>query len=147
MSDAIDQKTGGVISPENIDLEKRFASEQGENSIQFEEKKTVQETVGEKNAAEKDATYQNILSKVNATVQTSDKNSVAQDASVLHQKTDRDSQITHLLDIAMTKGVVHAVNVARHVEDYYMLDQLHDRLLAEDLHDALMQRGLIEKSN
>ncbi len=145
MSDVKDQKTGGTVSPEFVDLEKRFASEKEANSINFEEENSVQESGVEKDSVEKDATYQNILSKVSATAQPSDANSVAQDASVLHQKTDRESQITHLLDIAMTKGVIHAVSVARHVEDYYMLDQLHDRLLADDLHDALTQRGLIEK--
>ena len=129
--------------PEHVSLEKRFGVEKDDGGVEFDKEKTI-ESVAEKSAAEKDASYQNILSKVK-TQNDNDDDSIMQDASTLHQQTDRESQITHLIDLATTKGVEHAVKVAQKAEDYYVLDQLHDRLLADELHEALMSRGLIEE--
>ena len=95
-------------------------------------------------AAEKDSAYGDILSKVQTSAPSDDdKSQVAFDAAQGVMKTDAQTQIQHLVDIAMQKGVVYAVKVARHMEDNYILDSFHDRLLAEELHDALMQKGLI----
>ncbi len=129
--------------PENISLEKRFDIEETEGKIEFNTEKTV-ENVSERNVAEKDSAYQDILAKVKSQHNNND-DTIMQDASSLHQQTDRESQITRLIDLAMTKGVVHAVKVAQKAEDYYVLDQLHDRLLADELHEALISNGLIEK--
>lgn len=144
MSDQEGVNGSGGFSPEHVSLEKRFVSQEKTDGGAQPEKEAAQETAHEKSGAEKDATYSKILSKVTSTVK-SDDDEVMSDASDLDQKTDRESQITHLIDLAMTKGVVHAVDVARKAEDYYLLDQLHDRLLADDLHDALVQKGFIEE--
>ncbi len=127
----------------NVSLEKRFGVKKDNNDVEFNKEKTLESTA-EKSIAERDASYQNILSKVNAQ-NNSDDDTLMQDASNLHQQTNRESQITHLIDLAMTKGVEHAVKVAQKAEDYYVLDQLHDRLLADDLHDALVSRGFIKE--
>jgi len=132
-------------SPEHVSLEKRFGVEDKDNSISEGKVEKAQESSFEKSASETDNSYQNILSKVKTQNQTTDDDTVMQDASALHQQTDRESQIKHLIDLAMTKGVTHAVTVARKAEDYYVLDQLHDRLLSDELHDALAEKGLIEK--
>lgn len=132
------------FSPEHVSLEERFArvgKEEGEISF---EKENQSERAVEKNPAESDGSYDKILSKVQ-TAQPVDNASVMQDASVLDQQADRESQITHLIDLATTKGVDHAVKVAQKAEDYYVLDQLHDRLLADELHSALLSKGLIEE--
>jgi hypothetical protein len=50
------------------------------------------------------------------------------------------------VDIALEKGVIHAVNVAKHLEDNYVLDMFHDKLLSDELHEALMKKGLIEEA-
>ncbi len=142
MSDPISNSQESQI-PESVSLEKRFGVQKDEGGIEFDKEK-IAESAAEKSAAEKDASYQNILSKVK-TQNDNDDDSIMQDASNLHQQTDRESQITHLIDLAMTKGVEHAVKVAQKAEDYYVLDQLHDRLLADDLHDALVSRELIKE--
>lgn len=129
------------LSPEHVSLEERYARQEKSPGQVVEQPKIV-EKAQEKSAAESDATYKAILSKVSDTQ--SDENTVMNDASNLDQKMNRESQITHLIDLAMNKGVAHAVKVAQKAEDYYLLDQLHDRLLADELHDALVQRGLIE---
>jgi len=131
-------------SPEYVSLEKRFGIESHDDSAESATE-NVTEAVAETHASEKDESYQNILSKVQHTNDDSDDDAVMQDASVLHQQTDRESQITHLIDLAMTKGVAHSVKVAQKAEDYYVLDQLHDQLLSDDLHDALVAKGLIEQ--
>ena len=134
-----------VNSPEHVSLEKRFGVEDKDVFASEKKVEKAQETSFEKSASESDSSYQNILSKVKSQKTNSDDDTVIQDASVLHQQTDRESQIKHLIDLAMTKGVRHAVTVARKAEDYYVLDQLHDRLLSDELHDALAEKGLIEK--
>ena len=132
------------FSSEHVSLEERFARTNKENDeIQFE-KENQSERAIERNTLENDNSYETILSKVKTT-QLPDDDSVMQDASTLDQQADCESQITHLIDLATTKGVEHAVKVAQKAEDYYVLDQLHDRLLAEELHSALLSKGLIEE--
>ncbi len=104
------------------------------------------ETPVEISAAEKDNAYGNILSKVQ--VQADDKidqQEISQDAAIGIQKTDAESQIGHLIDVAQQKGIIHAVKVARHMEDNYVLDTFHDRLLADELHSALLAKGMIKE--
>ncbi len=97
-------------------------------------------------AAEKEDAYAQILSKIGQqqpVVISGDE--VKADAKNVYQKTDADSQIQHLVDLAMTKGVVYAVKVARHLEDNYVLDMFHDKLLADELRDALVKKGIIKE--
>ena len=141
-----DQNNGSLneqISPEHVSLEKRFGVQDNQSVQNTVEQEIMPENVQETIAAQNDNVYAQILSKVQSQPHT-DHASVTQDASALHQISDRESQVSHLLDLAMTKGVVHAVKVAQQVEDYYVLDQLHDRMRAEDFHQALIARGLIE---
>lgn len=93
-------------------------------------------------AAEKDDAYAKILAKVKSPVATT-KSDVSADAKSANDETDYENKIIKLVEIAETKGVVHAVKVAKHLEDNYLLDELHDRLLATDLHDALVKKGMI----
>lgn len=68
----------------------------------------------------------------------------AADAKSVGEAADEESRIRMLLDIASTKGVVHAVKVARSLGDYYALDRMHDEL-AGKLYEGLVERRLIEK--
>lgn len=98
-------------------------------------------------AGEKDAAYNNILSKVQAkTDDKTDQNEVVSDAQIGSQKMDAETQIQHLVDLAQQKGVMHAVKVARHMEDNFILDTFHDRMLADEFHDALVKKGMIAES-
>ena len=69
---------------------------------------------------------------------------VVKDAQAASQEIDADGKINKLVGLAEAKGVVHAVSVAKHMEDNYILDEFHDRL-ADELHDALVKRGLIKE--
>ncbi|MDP1884637.1 MAG: hypothetical protein Q8L10_04700 [Candidatus Moranbacteria bacterium] len=96
-------------------------------------------------AVEKDDTYTKIVSKIKTQSPPTDDADVKKDADELGKEMDADSRINNLVDIAMQKGVVHAVKVAQRINDNYILDGLHDRLMLEEFHDALMEKGLIEE--
>lgn len=98
-------------------------------------------------AAEKEVSYSKILSRMSAqspVTLTSDTD-VAADALTTNSGIDAESKITNLVQLAETKGIPHAVKVARHMEDNYTLDEFHDRLLGEELHDALVKNGMIKE--
>ncbi|HBP01273.1 MAG: hypothetical protein UY41_C0002G0012 [Candidatus Moranbacteria bacterium GW2011_GWE1_49_15] len=137
------------IDEKDLDLrEKLKGGEVGVGEFGAEEEvfKVEKEVSQEKAVAEKDNAYSQIMSKLqdNGTGSDIDASVVSDDAQKVSEKTDADSQIQHLVDIAMTKGVVHAVKVAKHIDDNYVLDTFHDKLMAEGLHDALVEKGLLK---
>lgn len=69
---------------------------------------------------------------------------VVNDTKSIGALTDEESKVQKLLDLAGTKGVVHAVKVARSLKDYYALDRMHDEL-AGKLYQGLLERGMITK--
>lgn len=146
------------IDESDLDLKSKFAkvsvpkTEKGESENEPENKSEVKlapETAPTPEVAErkegqmeKEDAYAKILAKVKSptTVLHDD---VSTDAKTANDETDYENKIVKLVEIAEMKGVVHAVKVARHLEDNYLLDELHDRLLATDLHDALVKKGMI----
>ncbi len=149
-----DEKTSNLepIEEGDMSLAKKFGHveksdigtqrESDKESISFDEKKEVAQEIV---SAEKDDSYNKILSKIKKkSDDDGDSNSISLDAQSVSEKTDSESQIQHLVDIAINKDVVHAVKVAKHLEDNYVLDMFHDRLLSDELHDALIEKGLIK---
>lgn len=133
----IDEKDLKGVGQENVDFSREDVAR-----ITKIEQEIPQEIV----AAEKDDSYGKILSKVQAQDDSiADQNAIASDALVGSQKINADSQVQHLVDIAGQKGVIHAVKVAQHMQDNYVLDTFHDKLLSEELHAALLQKGLIKE--
>lgn len=129
------------IEEKELNLEEKPRSAEGaaiEKQLHAVEAEKPNERVG----AEKDDAYQNVLSKI----QLDDVNheEVASDAKEVHAL-DSASHVQQLVDIAMQKGVVHAVKVARHLDDNYALDAFHDQLLSDQLNAALKEKGLIEE--
>lgn len=134
------------IEEKDLDLEGKL--KRGE-SINFSaEQKTPFENVekaSEISSAETDSAYNKILSQVQSQQNDDiDPLAISNDAQVGVQKSDAESRVQHLIDIAQQKGVVHAVKVAQHMQDNYVLDTMHDRMLVEDLHDALVKKGMIK---
>ncbi|MFA5986327.1 MAG: hypothetical protein WC819_03200 [Parcubacteria group bacterium] len=145
MPDQQNPPSGEKLNPEFVSLERRFGVQDAKGSHAQEEQEPVQENAREKTRAQNDTVYTQILSQVQSQSHQHDDDTITQDASALHQIADRESQISHLMDLAMTKGVAHAVKVAQRVEDYYVLDQLHDRMRAEEFYQALIAKGFIEQ--
>lgn len=94
--------------------------------------------------------YQELLSRVTPTKTATPADDDHEDTVVLDAKhigalTDEASKVQKLLDLAQTKGVVHAVKVARSLKDYYALDRMHDEL-SDKLYHGLLEKGLIERA-
>lgn len=92
---------------------------------------------------EKEATYQKILAATQASQAQTDDQAVDDDAQAVSEKMDADSQVQQLVDLAMSKGLVHAVRVTQKLGDFYVLDKVHDELVNR-LYDALVEKGLVE---
>lgn len=94
--------------------------------------------------AEKEETYAKILSQATAPTLSTEKD-ISQDAEIAMREKDAQSKVNNLVSLAETKGMAHAVKVARHMEDNYVLDEFHDKLLSSELHDFLVKKGLIKE--
>ena len=141
------------ITKEDLNLESKFGKVEAEKIDRIEKPADAKAMAGKEEpakeiiSAEKDSAYNKILSKVKAPVaKDTNEEEVKIDAEKAIEKQDAESQIQHLVDIAETKGIIHAVKVAKHLEDNYVLDMFHDRLLSDELHDALISKGLIDDS-
>ena len=94
---------------------------------------------------EKDSAYARILSQIPKNNQNFNPSEVAKDAVSVNTGIDSESKVQNLVKLAESKGVFHAVKVAQHMNDNYALDEFHDRLLDEELHNALVKKGMIEE--
>lgn len=137
------------IEEDDSNLKNKFSKKVELNAKQetLEEKNL---SIGEKTErkegeVENDSTYSRILSQVPKTNQIFQSDDVEKDAKSVDTAIDAESKINTLVEIAETKGIFHAVKVARHMEDNYTLDEFHDRLLGEELHKALVAKGVIKE--
>lgn len=134
------------IEEKDLDLEGKLSRPDAGISVEQEKPYQVeQEVAQEVSAAEKDDSYNQILSKVQTQSDDVDYGAVATDAHEGVQKMDAETQVQHLVDLAAQKGVIHTVKVAQHMQDNYILDTFHDRLLGEELHNALVKKGMIKE--
>lgn len=95
------------------------------------------------NAKEK---YTEMIAQVRSaspTVPMPDTAAVSIDAKAVYAETDAEARVTKLLSLAETKGPEHAVRVAEHLNDFYVLDRMHDEL-AEKFYDALKAKGMLK---
>jgi hypothetical protein len=101
--------------------------------------------IKEEHSAEKERTYSKILSKIKPAqdIPVSANDDVEKDAADSATGETAEAKIDKLVKLAMVKGVVHAVKVAKHLDDNYALDEFHDKLMAEEFHQALVEKGLI----
>ncbi|PIU07739.1 MAG: hypothetical protein COT31_03810 [Candidatus Moranbacteria bacterium CG08_land_8_20_14_0_20_34_16] len=139
------KENGELMPKENSEREKETDTKEKdatEGKIEFsqsgEEKKERKEGV-----MEKDDVYSKILSNVSSANQSISDKDVEIDAQEANLGIDAESKIENLVKIAQIKGIPHAVKVAKHIEDNYILDEFHDRLLGDELHKALLEKGLI----
>lgn len=139
--DTKQQFTGSVETSKKA-VETSTSKNQPEASAKIE--KEIPQEVAK---AEKDSSYNKILSKVKTQPQAQPSDDdIKTDAQKMAEKIDPESRIINLVDLAMNKGVIHAVKVAQHLDDNYVLDMFHDKLMADELHDALIKKGLIKEA-
>jgi hypothetical protein len=137
------------IEEKDMDLKNKFVEKKPEEAGAegaSKEALVMPEKTAERQegVVEKDDAYAKIVSKLNSTSPQVDDSHIKSDAMAVGKEMDIESRVKNLVDIAMQKGVVHAVNVARHIDDNYVLDKFHDKMMAEELHAALLEKGLIK---
>ena len=57
---------------------------------------------------------------------------------------DTAGQVKVLSALAFEKGINHSVRIARSLNDAYLLDELHDKLVGE-LHEELVKKGKLKE--
>jgi hypothetical protein len=138
----IKEEGSGRLSEEKekpVSVENKEGSE-GEKTLENSAEKNERK----EGVVEKDATYAKILQKA-PPVATPIHDDVSADAKNASFERDAESKIENLVKIAELKGIPHAVKVARHLEDNYVLDEFHDRMLSQEFHDALVKKGMIKE--
>jgi hypothetical protein len=97
-------------------------------------------------SAEAPGKYEKLLStaKQAASVTGVSDDDTQTDLAHVKELEDEQQKIDHLVKLAQSKGLPHAVRVAERLKDYYALDMFHDTLV-DNLYDALMEQGLITK--
>ncbi len=100
-------------------------------------------------SVEREKFYTKILTKVKKTQKPQDdqteESDPKRDAEIVAREKDAQGRINSLVNLAQNKGVAYTVKVARHLEDNYTLDELHDKLLSQELHKALVEKGVIKE--
>lgn len=90
--------------------------------------------------------YREILTKVSGDTDASPTADTAAeediDAKAVYDETDAEARVNKLLSLAETKNPEYAVRVAMKLNDFYVLDRVHDEM-AEKFYDALVERGVI----
>jgi len=79
--------------------------------------------------------------------------SVSDDAGTVSQITEYEKKVEKLVELALQRGPEHAIKVAQHLDkgksvfeaDNYTLDEIHDRLLEDELRKQLIQKGLLKE--
>jgi hypothetical protein len=118
-----------------------------ENQRNSQEKKVAPEFQSEKAAeskSENESLYQRLLVSIPQTSAPTDDEAIEKDANAVSLQIDADSKVVQLVELAVTKGVVHAIKVARKLDDFYVLDKMHNDL-ANKFHASLKERGLIKE--
>jgi hypothetical protein len=78
---------------------------------------------------------------------------IANDAQTVSGIQEFEKKVEKLVEIAVQKGPEHAIRVAQHMDkgkdssqaDNYTLDEVHDRLMEEELRTQLIQKGLLKE--
>ena len=93
--------------------------------------------------------YRDILAKVSPKKKTAsddddDDEAVDVDAQSVYSEMDAESRVSKLLSLAESKSPEYAVRVAMKLNDFYVLDRMHDEM-AEKFYDALVKKGVIKE--
>lgn len=122
-------------SPEDeiASLEKRLAEKRAE--LAHEEVSTEHETT------QVDVERQHLREEIQRHISETPHPSVPvlKGASDAMQGQPQQQQVTMLLELALEKGVVHAVKVAEELNDPYLLDRLHDELV-DHFYEKMLQK-------
>ncbi len=117
------------IHEEIIELEKRLAEKKQELAEKKEVEKPEKELIKE-------------IIKEKMEMPASSKITVTPPPALKGEPKERQVQL--LTDLAFEKGVIHATQVARGLDDPYILDEFHDTLV-DKLYDYLVKEGRLKQ--
>ena len=58
---------------------------------------------------------------------------------------DAEIQVDKVIELATNKDPYFAIKVAQHLDDNYLLDQVHDELVEDKVRSVLIEKGLLEE--
>jgi hypothetical protein len=126
----------GIENPEAGDFASRDSALRIEKpAAAMEQRESAPEETGEK--------YSELLTKVSSAVPNTDDDAKV-DLTHLRSLEGEEEKVEHLVKLAKTKGLPHAVTVAQRLKDYYALDKFHDELI-DNLYEELVREGLVTK--
>lgn len=72
---------------------------------------------------------------------------IADDAKMVAAIAEYEKKVEKLVELALQRGPEHAIKVAQHMDanDNYTLDELHDKMIEDDLRKQLIQKGLLKE--
>ena len=131
----------------NIDAGKKETAPNSEASgeVQIETAAEIRE--------EKDSEKIETARKTIGTQQAAPVANIANDAQAVSEIQEFEKKVEKLVEIARKYGPEHAIQVAQHMDkgkdpasvDNYTLDEIHDRLMEDELRTQLMQKGLLKE--
>ncbi|MFA5925733.1 MAG: hypothetical protein WC831_02260 [Parcubacteria group bacterium] len=154
------------IEKEDVDLKGKFTGQREsavpspEKNLIKEEKIATIETPGKKEiepaGPEKETGAEVQEEKISEKIETARKTisthkpgtaaAITDDAKTIAGITEYEKKVEKLVELALQKGPEHAIKVAQHMDsnDNYTLDELHDRMIEDDLRKQLVQKGMLK---
>jgi hypothetical protein len=149
------------IEQKDLDLGKKLSEERvesGENVPSVEQKEIISipdiaAETGSETQEEKVSEKIETARKTISTQQTPSAANVASDAQSVSEIEEYEKKVEKLVEMAVQKGPEHAIQVARHMDkgkdpaaaDNYTLDEVHDKLMENELRGQLLAKGLLRE--
>jgi len=123
---------------EVLELEKRLAEKKQELSQVIPEKIEKPEIIKEEPKEPKKLVEKEVVPS------TSKSSSKVKDQIKKLKELDRENQIKELCNLSFSEDLDFAVNVAKGLDNAYVLDEFHDALV-DELYDKLVEQGELKK--
>jgi len=73
------------------------------------------------------------------------KKEIEQHAKDIAQIEDADEQTEKLVELAQMKDPLFAIKTARHLDNNYVVDRVHDELMEDKVHKVLVEKGFLKE--
>ncbi len=144
------------VTPEALVTEKTFEEEEIRPAGEMEKVGEAKEKEGEETVESKEEKVGEKIETARKKIQTQKpaaKANVAADAQTVSGIAEYEKKVEKLVELALQKGPEHAIRVAKHLDqkknaseaDNYTLDEVHDRMIEEELRKQLIQKGLLKE--
>jgi len=125
-----------LVEQEILELEKKLAAKRA--SLNPEKERPLEQIIGQEKAKSLSA-----AASLPTTQSALNTPQVKEKASEL-KRYEKTQQLKGLIDLAFQKGISYAVDVAREMDNPFLLDELHD-VLVDELKKELVERGQLEE--